>query len=131
VYVGDVVRAMIAALEDRDAAGKRYDLCGPRAYTLKEIVRFACAVTGRRRLVLGLPDSLATLQAWTMEHLPAALRLLTRDNLRSMSVDSVCAGPFPAVFGFSPSALEAVAPDYLAATTSRARYVQYRHNAGR
>ena len=43
VYVGDVVQAMLAALESRDAAGRRYDLCGPREYTLRELVEFACA----------------------------------------------------------------------------------------
>jgi hypothetical protein len=34
------------------------------------------------------------------------------------------------VFGFLPSAMEAVAPEYLASPL-RARYDQYRHNAGR
>jgi len=129
VYVGDVVRAMIAALDDRDAAGKRYDLCGPRAYTLKEIVRFACAITGRRRLVIGLPDGLATLQAWTMEHLPAALRLLTRDNLRSMTVRSVCERGFP--FGLQPATLETAAAGWLAPQGPRERYPRLRWRARR
>jgi len=133
VYVGDVVRAMMAALDDRDAAGKRYDLCGPREYTLKEIVRFACEITGRGRLVLGLPDSLATLQAWTMEHLPAALRLLTRDNLRSMTVASVCtgcpSGGFP--FGFEPATMETAAASWLAPQGPRERYPRLRWRARR
>jgi NADH dehydrogenase len=68
------------------------------------------------------------MQAFTFEHLPG--KILTRDNLRSMTVDNVCQGPFPAVFGFLPSAMEAVAPEYLASHL-RARYDQYRHNAGR
>ena len=56
VYVGDVVRACIAALESREAAGKRYDLCGPREYTLRELLDYVCRITGRRRLIVGLPD---------------------------------------------------------------------------
>jgi NADH dehydrogenase len=76
-----------------------------------------------------LPAALARMQAVTFEHLPG--KLITRDNLRSMSVDNVCSGPFPAVFGFQPSPMEAVVPEYLAGTTSRARYDRYRHNAGR
>src|SRR4029079_7321137 len=58
VYVRDVVKAMLAALESRDAIGKRYDLCGPHECTLRELMAFVCAVTGRRRLIVGLPDSL-------------------------------------------------------------------------
>src|SRR4029079_6262195 len=41
VYVGDVVSAMLAALESRahstGTAGKCYDLCGPREYTLRKL----------------------------------------------------------------------------------------------
>jgi NADH dehydrogenase len=56
---------------------------------------------------------------------------MTRDNLRSMSVDNVCAGPFPPIFGFAPASMESVVPAYLAAGAARARYSRYRHFAGR
>ena len=129
VYVGDVVRATLAALESREAAGKSYDLCGPREYTLRELVRFACAVTGRRRLVIGIPEGLATLQAWFLEHMPAPLRLMTRDNLRSMTVPSVCERGFP--FGIEPWQLEAAAASWLAPAGPRERYPRLRWRARR
>jgi NADH dehydrogenase len=110
VYVGDVVRAMLAALMSREAAGQRYDLCGPKVYTLAELAKFVCAATGRWRLVIGLPDTLAYAQAWMMEFLPVPL--ITRDNLRSMQVPSVCDCPLP--FGIEPVALETAAPAWLA-----------------
>jgi NADH dehydrogenase len=127
VCVGDVVKAMLAALESFDAAGKRYDLCGPHECTLRELMAFVCAVTGRRRLIVGLPDSLAWLQAWTMEWLP--VKLLTRDNLLSMRVPSVCDCAFP--FGIQPVALEAAAPAWLAASSPRERYPELRWKARR
>jgi NADH dehydrogenase len=127
VYVGDVVRAFVAALDDRDAAGKRYDLCGPREYTLRQLVEFVCAVTGRRRLVMGLPDNLSYLQAWALELLP--MKLLTRDNYHSMQVPNVCDGPFP--FGIRPVSLEAVAPSWLAPAGPRERYPRLRWKAKR
>jgi NADH dehydrogenase len=131
VYVGDVVKAMLAALDSRanssGAGGKRYDLGGPHECTLRELMEYVCAVTGRRRLIVGLPDSLAWLQAWVMEWLPG--KLLTRDNLLSMRVPSVCDGPFP--FGIQPVALEAVAPAWLAAASPRERYPQLRWRARR
>ena len=83
----------------------------------------------RRARVVPLPEALGRLQALALEHLPG--KLMTRDSLRSMEVDNVCGCPFPAAFGFAPSAIEAVLPDYLASTASRARYPGYRHHAGR
>jgi hypothetical protein len=53
------------------------------------------------------------------------------DNYLSLQVDSVCEGPFPAVFGLSPQSIEAVVPGYLAGGTQRARYGLYRRQAGR
>jgi NADH dehydrogenase len=120
VYVGDVTRAFLAALEERAAAGECYDLCGPREYTLRELVELACALSGRRRLVVGLPDGIAMLQARVLENMPAALKLITRDNLRSMQVPSVCDCPFP--FGLEPVALESVAASWLAPAGARERF---------
>jgi len=131
VYVGDVVKAMLAALDggahSSGTAGKRYDLCGPQEWTLRELIDFVCAVTGRKRLVIGLPDSLAYLQAWTMEWLP--VKLLTRDNLLSMRVPSVCDCAFP--FGIQPVALEDAVPAWLAPSGPRERYPQLRLRARR
>lgn len=127
VFVGDVVRAMLAALEDADGAGKRFDLCGPKVYTLRELVRFVCEATGRRRLIVGLPDWLARLEARVLELSPAPL--LTRDNLASMSVACVSESPMP--YGIEPLAMEAVAPAWLAPAGPRERYPELRYRARR
>lgn len=127
VYVGDVARAFIAALDDRASFGKRYDLCGPTVYTLRELVEYVCRATGRNRAVIGLPDSLAHLQAWMLEHLPGPL--MSRDNLLSMQVPSVCDCPLP--FGIVATPLEAVAPLYLLPSGPRANYAAFRDRAGR
>jgi len=127
VFVGDVVKAMLAALESREAAGERYDLCGPKEYTLRQLIELVCEITRRRRVVIGLPDGLSYLQAWIMELLP--VQLLTRDNYRSMQVPSVCDCAFP--FGIQPALLEALAPSWLAPAGPRARYPQLRWKARR
>jgi NADH dehydrogenase len=127
VYVGDVARAMHYALEEPAARGKAFELCGPAVYTLRELVEFCCAAIGRRRVVIGLPDRLSYLQAWTLEHLPG--RLMTRDNYRSMQVPNTCEAPFP--FRLEPHSLEAVAPAYLAPSGPRERYPQLRWRARR
>ena len=127
VYVGDVVKAMLAALESREAGGKRYDLCGPHEFTLRELMQFVCAATGRRRLIVGLPDGLAWLQARLMELLP--VKLLTRDNLLSMRVPSVSGSAFP--FGIQPAALASTAPAWLAPAGAHERFDELRWRARR
>ena len=127
VYVADVAHAMSRALDDLSTHGKVYELCGPRQYTLKELVELVCKMTGHRRAVLGLSDRLSYWQAFVMEKLPG--KLITRDNVRSMQVPNVCAGDFP--FGIRPQALEAAAPAYLRHTGPRERYPRLRWRARR
>ena len=129
VYVGDVARVVAAALGEKETFGKRFDLCGPRRYTLRELMDFVCAVTGRRRLVVGLPHWASLAQAWTLEHLPG--KLMTRDNVRSMQVPNVCNDPSAVPAGLVPQAMEAIAPSWLAPSGPRERYPQLRWRARR
>jgi uncharacterized protein YbjT (DUF2867 family) len=129
VWVEDVARCFAESIGNPRAFGAVYELGGPKVYTLEELVRFVAATLGKQRAVVRLPAPLGTLQALMLEHLPGAL--MTRDNLRSMSVDNVCASPFPGEFGFKPAALEGVVPEYLAGSAARSRYPRYRHYAGR
>jgi uncharacterized protein YbjT (DUF2867 family) len=127
VFVDDVASAFEKALPNLDSHGKSYDLCGPRVYTLRQLVEFTAATTGHRRPIIGLGDSLSWLQALVMEWLP--VKLLTRDNYLSMKVDSVCDGRLP--FGIEAGALEALAPSWLADQTPRAHYQRYRSQVRR
>ena len=127
VYVGDVVRAFLGALDERASHGRHYDLGGPKQTTLRELVETVCAITGRRRLIVGLGERLSMAQARMLELLPG--KLMTRDNVRSMQVPSVCSTPFP--FGIEPGALEALAPSWLAPAGPRERYPALRTHARR
>jgi len=111
VWVEDVVRAMADALPDPETFGKRYELCGPKVYTLRELMALTGKACGHARPIIGLSDGLSYVQALVMELSP--IKILTRDNLRSMSVDNVCGCGWPSVFGFAPTALEAVLPTYV------------------
>lgn len=128
VWVEDVARAFADALDKPQTVGETYELCGPNVYTLRELMRLVGTATGHPRPILGLPDGLAYLQAFTLELLPG--KLLTRDNFLSMKVDSVCGCAYPAVFGGTPASLESVLPTYLGGGP-RARYDAMRSRAGR
>jgi uncharacterized protein YbjT (DUF2867 family) len=110
VWVGNVADAIVESLLRPEADGKTFELCGPREYSLRELVEFTCQITGRRRLVVGLSPLLSWLQAYALEAVGGPM---TRDNLRSMSVPNVCESGSTLPFNLAPAALEDVAPRYL------------------
>jgi len=111
VWVGDVAAAVADSLERAESIGQAYDLCGPTQYALGDLVRYAAATAGHPRAVFGIPDGLAWLQAWAMEFIPNGP--MTRDNIRSMRVASVCEAGCGLPFGRAATALETIAPAYL------------------
>jgi NADH dehydrogenase len=129
IWVEDVARAFVDCILKDETVGQSYDLCGPNVYTLRDLVKYVGEITGRRRPIIGLGDKMSYLQATVMEWLPGPL--MTRDNYYSMKKDSVCDCPFPSVFGFQPTAIEAIVPRYLGHQAPRARYNDFRVRAGR
>jgi NADH dehydrogenase len=127
VYVGDVALAMMSAIDDTESYGRVYELGGPREYEMEQLVELVCAMTGRHRIVVGLPPRLSYAQAWLLEHLPG--RLMTRDNYNSMQVPNTTSVPFP--YGIAPRPLEGIAPAYLRPSGPRERYPQLRWRARR
>lgn len=109
VYVGDVAAVIANALASDESIGKDYELGGPEIYTLRRLVRYVASLTRHNPLIIGLGPALSMLQAWTMEFVPGGP--ITRDNVRSMSVASVCKLGLP--FGLPTTMLEAIAPTYL------------------
>jgi NADH dehydrogenase len=82
---------------------------------------------GRPRPIIGLNRTLSLCQAFAMECLP--VKLMSRDNILSMDVDSISDSVFP--FGIRPQALEALAPSWLSTNAPRAQYDLMRSRAGR
>ncbi|MDD2833901.1 MAG: complex I NDUFA9 subunit family protein [Methylotenera sp.] len=129
VWVEDVATSFLNSLENKSTYGKVYELVGPNVYTLQALVQMVMTTLGVRRPVIALNDTLSYLQAFFMELLP--IRLLSRDNVRSMALESVAQLPMSATLGVQASSLEAVVPEYLADKTQRGAYDRYRSLAAR
>ncbi len=133
VWVEDVARAFVNSLDNDATIRKAYELCGPKIYTLRELVQFATAAAGHKRLVIALPDGVARLQARLMEFAPGE-PLLSRDNLDSMKRDNVASKqPYqPASeLGITATPMEPEASLYLAGLHPRTRFGGFRARARR
>jgi uncharacterized protein YbjT (DUF2867 family) len=127
VWVEDVATAIVRCLDRPATIGQTIECAGPVQYSLRQLVELTGHLSGHARPVLGLPGGLARLQALVLECLPGE-PLMSRDNLDSMRVANIASGQHPGLdsLGIRPSALEAVAPTYLARGQGLARLDPWR-----
>ncbi|MBR0656458.1 complex I NDUFA9 subunit family protein [Plastoroseomonas arctica] len=114
VYVGDVADAVLAAIGRSEAQGVTYELGGPRVMTMREVLAYILAVTGRRRKLVDAPMGLMEFQAGILQHLPNPP--ITRDQLLLLRHDNVASEGAPglAALGIEAKAVEAIVSGYLA-----------------
>lgn len=129
VFVDDVAAAFARAIDDRSSYGKTLTLCGPQVYSLREIVSYIALCMPRKRLVLGLPDMLAALQARIFEWVPG--KPFSVDNYRSLSVDNISQQNGLPQLGIKPRSMESVVPAMFVKKDRNAHYSNLRKRAGR
>jgi NADH dehydrogenase len=93
VYVGDLVERMIDSIDDRDSYSKRFQICGPEVFTLRQIVELIIENLQLPVRVMPLGNGLSRLQALVLQNLPG--KLFTMDNFRSLQTDNICSEGIP------------------------------------
>jgi NADH dehydrogenase len=129
IWVEDVASCFVSSIENTVTYGQTYELAGPKVYTFRELLQQIMQALSIQRPIIGLNNTLSYVQALTMEFLP--VKLMSRDNIKSMEVDSVSQQPLPAILAVEPSALEAVLPEYLVDRNARGAYDRFRSSAAR
>jgi NADH dehydrogenase len=86
-------------------------------------------LTGSTATIIALSEGWAYLQAGLMWLAPNPM--LSPDNLRSMEKDSVGAPGAQAPANWQPTALESIAPSYIALNTPKGKLDSFRFRAGR
>ena len=129
VFVGDVAKAVVAALNGKMKHGAPYELGGPEVLTLKEVMKRVLAYTMRKRPLVSEPFWLAKLQGAMLQLLPNPP--LTIDQVRMLEVDNVVSdaangdGRSLQGLGIEPVGIEAVVPDYLVQYRPRGQFSVY------
>jgi uncharacterized protein YbjT (DUF2867 family) len=126
IYVGDVAKAVVAALADVKAHNaKTYELGGPEVISMSGLNRWIAKATGRKRLFIDMPDTLASAMASAVGWLPGAP--ITKDQWLMLQSDNVVSDDAMGLsaFGIIATPLEAVAEGWLV------RYRQHGRFAGK
>jgi len=87
VYVGDVAEAIARAVDGDLKSGKIYELGGPEVLTFRECMEEMLHVIGRKRVLVGVPWSIARMQAAFLGMLPKPP--LTSDQVIQLGIDNV------------------------------------------
>jgi len=127
VYVGDVTKAFAESLNNKRAWKRHYELCGPRSFTLRELVQYTARQMGLKRWVIGLNNSMSRMQGHTFAMLPG--KPFTYDNYLSLQIDSVCSSDGLAQLGITATDIDAIVPYYLGPHSERSRYLRLRRLA--
>jgi NADH dehydrogenase len=122
VYVGDVADSVVAALTGKATHGQIYQLGGPHIYSFADLMRFILKATERRRMLVSVPFAVMAIPAFFAGLLPNPP--VTRDQLKLLKTDNICVKSAPglAELGITPTAIEAIVPEYLAAFRPGGRF---------
>ena len=110
---------MTNSIADPKTFGQRINLCGPKQYTLKQLVSYVASVCKYKRTIVGLPNFLSKLQASILEFAPG--KPFSIDNYNSLQTDSICIEA-----DHCSTSLEAIAPNYLLNNSKYARLQSFR-----
>ncbi|MDQ3246234.1 MAG: complex I NDUFA9 subunit family protein [Pseudomonadota bacterium] len=113
VYVRDLAQAIAkAALDPENFGGKTFEIGGPRAMTMRELVVQVQKAAGQERDLVEMPDFASSLMS-RFGFLPGAP--LSRDQWLMLQRDNVPAEGMPGLeaFGIEPTPLGTVAPAWL------------------
>ena len=124
VFVGDVADAIVGALDRPDAAGRVFELGGPKTYSMREMMEFIGRETDRKPLLLPVFFPIASVMGlansifcWVW---PFHSPVVTGDQVKLLKKDNVVGASGDAAFGTLADlgvtqleTVEAIAPTYL------------------
>ena len=106
VYVNELSNFIINSIKDTKSFNKQYNLCGPKVYTLKEILELIVKTKNKKTKIIPLSKKISKMQAVFMEFIPG--KPFSLDNFNSCQVDSFCKSDFEFY-----SDLETIIPTYI------------------
>ena len=113
VYVGDVAKAIVKALELKNSETKIYELGGPENYSFKELMEILLKEIKKKRFLLPIPFGFAKFQSYFLQMLPNPL--LTPDQVELLKYNNIVSGNHPTLkeLGITGISIQSILPKYI------------------
>ena len=113
IYVGDVAKAIVKALELNNSEPKIYELGGPENYSFKELMEILLKEIKKKRFLIPIPFSAAKFQSYffqLMKNPP-----LTSDQVEMLKYNNIVTGEYPTLkdLGISGKTVQSILPKYI------------------
>ena len=113
IYVGDVAKAIVKALELNNSEPKIYELDGPENYSFKELMEILLREIKKKRFLIPIPFGFAKFQSYFLQMLPNPL--LTPDQVELLKHHNIVSGDQPTLkdLGITGTPIQSILPKYI------------------
>lgn len=113
IYCVDVGKAIVKALQLKNAEPKIYELGGPENYTFKELMEILLREIKKKRLLINIPFNIAKFQSYFLQMFPKPI--LTVDQVELLKYDNIISGEYPTLkdLGIEGKNITSVLPEYI------------------
>ena len=113
IYVGDVAKAIVKALELNNTEPKIYELGGPENYSFKELMEILLREIKKKRFLIPIPFGFAKFQSYFLQMLPNPL--LTPDQVELLKHHNIVSGDHPTLkdLGITGTPIQSILSKYI------------------
>ena len=113
IYVGDVAKAIVKALELNNSEPQIYELGGPKNYSFKELMEILLSEIKKKRFLMPIPFGIAKFQSYFLQMMPNPL--LTPDQVEILKYNNIVSGDYPTLkdLGITGTAIQSILPKYI------------------
>ena len=111
IYVLDLVEMVVKAINDSSSYDRRFNLCGPKIYTLKDLVAYTAKTMDKKCIIIPLNNFFSLMQAKIFDFIPG--KPFSTDNYLSAQTDSICKSNDLKLYNINPTPIEDIVPKYI------------------
>ena len=113
IYVGDVAKSIVKAVELNNSKSKIYELGGPENYSFKELMEILLKEIKKKRFLISIPFNIAKFQSYFLQMTPNPL--LTPDQVELLKHNNIVSGDYPILkdLGITGTAIQSILPKYI------------------